>query len=55
MFAARAMDFERLIKHECFLRYLSHRLQVDLENHLPAFFADVKKETAQAKEIGTYL
>ncbi|XP_016089321.1 afadin [Sinocyclocheilus grahami] len=25
-------------------RYLSHRLQVDLENQLPAFFADVKKE-----------
>ncbi|XP_051723792.1 afadin-like [Ctenopharyngodon idella] len=36
--------------HQAF-RYLSHRLQVDLENHLPAFFADVKKETTQAKEI----
>ncbi|XP_073784175.1 afadin isoform X2 [Danio rerio] len=33
-------------------RYLSHRLQVELENHLPAFFADGKKESAQAKEIG---
>ncbi|XP_039530139.1 afadin isoform X2 [Pimephales promelas] len=32
-------------------RYLSHWLQVDLENHLPVFFADVKKETAQATEI----
>ncbi|XP_043119430.1 afadin [Puntigrus tetrazona] len=32
-------------------RYLSHRLQVDLESQLPAFFADVKKEVAQAKEI----
>ncbi|XP_026140999.1 afadin-like [Carassius auratus] len=32
-------------------RYLSHRLQVDLENQLPAFFADVKKEMAQEKEI----
>ncbi|XP_077094841.1 afadin isoform X2 [Siphateles boraxobius] len=32
-------------------RYLSHRLQVDLENHLPAFFADVKKEAAQAIEM----
>ncbi|XP_067310801.1 afadin [Pseudorasbora parva] len=32
-------------------RYLSHRLQVDLENHLPEFFADVKKETAQSKEM----
>ncbi|KAF4101904.1 afadin [Onychostoma macrolepis] len=32
-------------------RYLSHRLQVDLENQLPAFFADVKKEMAQAKEM----
>ncbi|KAK2879147.1 hypothetical protein Q8A67_019938 [Cirrhinus molitorella] len=32
-------------------RYLSHRLQVDLENHLPAFFADLKKEMDQAKEI----
>ncbi|XP_073683627.1 afadin-like [Garra rufa] len=32
-------------------RYLSHRLQVDLENQLPAFFADVKKEMAQAKEL----
>ncbi|KAK9959434.1 hypothetical protein ABG768_009561 [Culter alburnus] len=38
------------LEHQAF-RYLSHRLQVDLENHLPAFFADVKKETAQAKEI----
>ncbi|XP_056332380.1 afadin [Danio aesculapii] len=32
-------------------RYLSHRLQVELKNHLPAFFADGKKESAQAKEI----
>ncbi|KAK7142793.1 hypothetical protein R3I94_012215 [Phoxinus phoxinus] len=32
-------------------RYLSHWLQVDLENHLPAFFADVKKETTQATEM----
>ncbi|KTG35382.1 hypothetical protein cypCar_00024085 [Cyprinus carpio] len=32
-------------------RYLSHRLQVDLENQLPAFFADVKKEMAQEKVI----
>ncbi|TRY83501.1 hypothetical protein DNTS_016232 [Danionella cerebrum] len=33
------------------LRYLTHRLQAELENHSTAFFAHVNKEGTQANEI----